>query len=129
VRIRPQQGQTEKRCDAKDVLRQGSTPLDAPAFPKGPYRFRNREYLNVLYRTDPEALAAVVPEPLEVDEPLVRWGRGRGRGGCSCSRTRWRRWPTRRCARWSGRRTSSPTLTLSPAAVVHDYLADVPAQV
>jgi acetoacetate decarboxylase len=57
----------------EDVLRQGSTPLDAPAFPRGPYRFRNREYLNVLYRTDPEALQAVVPEPLEVDEPLVRF--------------------------------------------------------
>ncbi len=57
----------------EDVRKQASTPLDAPAFPKGPYRFRNREYLNILYRTDRAALEAVVPEPLEVDEPLVRF--------------------------------------------------------
>ena len=57
----------------EEVLKQASTPLDAPAFPKGPYRFRNREYLNILYRTDRAALEAVVPEPLEVDEPLVRF--------------------------------------------------------
>jgi acetoacetate decarboxylase len=57
----------------EDVRKQATTPLGAPAYPKGPYRFRNREYLNVLYRTDREALAAVVPEPLEVDEPLVRF--------------------------------------------------------
>ena len=57
----------------EDVLKQASTPLDAPAFPRGPYRFRNREYLNILYRTDPEALEAIVPEPLQVDEPLVRF--------------------------------------------------------
>ena len=57
----------------EDVLKQASTPLDAPAFPRGPYRFRNREYLNILCRTDPEALEAIVPEPLQVDEPLVRF--------------------------------------------------------
>jgi len=57
----------------EDVLKQASTPVDAPAFPKGPYRFRNREYLNILYRTDPDALAAVVPEPLEIDDPVVRF--------------------------------------------------------
>jgi acetoacetate decarboxylase len=57
----------------EDVRKQATTPLGAPAYPKGPYRFRNREYLNVLYRTDRDALAAVVPEPLEVDEPLVRF--------------------------------------------------------
>src|SRR5262249_5176704 len=36
-----------------------------------------REYLNIVYRTDPEALRAVVPEPLEFLEhpsgPLVRF--------------------------------------------------------
>jgi acetoacetate decarboxylase len=57
----------------EDVRKIASTPLDAPAFPKGPYQFRNREYLNILYRTDRAALEAVVPEPLEVDEPLVRF--------------------------------------------------------
>src|SRR5262249_8088709 len=47
--------------------------LTNPAFPRGPYRFFNRESLIVTYRTDPEALRAVVPEPLEVDEPLVKY--------------------------------------------------------
>jgi acetoacetate decarboxylase len=56
-----------------DVPKQASTPLGAPAFPKGPYRFRNREYLNITYRTEREALEAVVPEPLEIEEPLVRF--------------------------------------------------------
>jgi len=48
-------------------------PLTAPAFPPGPYRFINREFLIVTYRTDPDALRAVVPEPLEIDEPLVKY--------------------------------------------------------
>ncbi len=48
-------------------------PLTSPAFPPGPYRFIDREFLIVTYRTDPEALRAVVPEPLEVTEPLVRF--------------------------------------------------------
>jgi acetoacetate decarboxylase len=48
-------------------------PLTSPAFPRGPYRFRNREFLIVTYRTDPEALRAVVPEPLEIGEPLVKF--------------------------------------------------------
>ena len=43
-----------------------SMPLTNPSFPPGPYRFFNREYFIITYRTDPDALAAVVPEPLEV---------------------------------------------------------------
>src|SRR5213080_3793020 len=50
-----------------------SMPLTNPSFPRGPYRFYNREYFIITYRTDPEALAAVVPEPLEVTEPLVKY--------------------------------------------------------
>ena len=38
-------------------------PLTSPAFPPGPYRFFNREYLIITYRTDRAALDAVVPEP------------------------------------------------------------------
>jgi acetoacetate decarboxylase len=48
-------------------------PLTSPAFPKGPYRFINREYLIITYRTDLEALRRVVPEPLEVKEPIVKY--------------------------------------------------------
>src|SRR5713101_3669995 len=50
-----------------------SMPLTNPSFPPGPYRFFNREYFVITYRTDPEALAAVVPEPLEVTEPIVKY--------------------------------------------------------
>ena len=48
-------------------------PLTNPAYPPGPYRFRDREFLIITYRTDPERLRAVVPEPLKLDEPLVRY--------------------------------------------------------
>lgn len=48
-------------------------PLTSPAFPPGPYRFFNREYLIISYRTDREALERVVPEPLEIDEPIVKF--------------------------------------------------------
>jgi acetoacetate decarboxylase len=49
-------------------------PLTSPAFPPGPYRFIDREYLIITYRTDPAKLRAVVPEPLEINEqePLVK---------------------------------------------------------
>ncbi len=48
-------------------------PLTSPAFPHGPYRFIDREYLIITYRTDPAALEAVVPEPLTFDEPIVKY--------------------------------------------------------
>ncbi len=48
-------------------------PLTSPAFPMGPYRFVGREFLIITYRTDPELLRAVVPEPLEIGEPLVHY--------------------------------------------------------
>lgn len=48
-------------------------PLTSPAYPPGPYRFIDREYMIVTYRTDPEKLRALVPEPLEIDAPLVKY--------------------------------------------------------
>jgi acetoacetate decarboxylase len=48
-------------------------PLTAPAFPPGPYRFVDREYLVITYRTDPERLKAVVPEPLKLEGSLVKY--------------------------------------------------------
>jgi len=57
----------------QDVAKQYTTPIGAPAFVKGPHRFTDREYLNITYRTDRDALVRIVPEPLEVDEPLVRF--------------------------------------------------------
>ena len=58
----------------EDVRRTAySMPLTNPSFPPGPYRFYDREYFIITYKTDPEALAAVVPEPLEVAEPVVKY--------------------------------------------------------
>jgi acetoacetate decarboxylase len=50
-------------------------PLTSPAYPPGPYRFVDREFLVIVYRTDPEKLRAVVPAPLEIDpaKPLVKY--------------------------------------------------------
>ena len=57
-----------------DVKRNAfAMPLTSPAFPPGPYRFKNREFLIVTYRTDMDALRAVVPEPLQVTEPIVKY--------------------------------------------------------
>lgn len=58
----------------EELLKQSTTPLGpGGAFPRGPYRFHNREYLNITYRTDADALRKVVPEPLEIEDPLVRF--------------------------------------------------------
>jgi acetoacetate decarboxylase len=48
-------------------------PLTQPAYPPGPYRFVNREYFIITYRTDPQKLRALVPEPLEIEAPLVKY--------------------------------------------------------
>jgi len=55
------------------VARAFAMPMTSPAFPPGPYRFVDREYLIVTYRTDYDALRAVVPEPLQIDEPIVKY--------------------------------------------------------
>lgn len=58
-----------------ETVRRGAfaMPFTNPAYPRGPYRFIDREYLIITYRTDPDALRAVVPEPLELREPLVKF--------------------------------------------------------
>ena len=48
-------------------------PLTSPAYPVGPYRFYNREYLIITYRTDPAKLRELVPEPLKLEEPVVKF--------------------------------------------------------
>ncbi len=48
-------------------------PLNDPSYPRGPYRFYDREYMVIAYRTDLDALRALVPEPLEVTEPIVKY--------------------------------------------------------
>jgi acetoacetate decarboxylase len=48
-----------------EILHVPSMPASAPSYPRGPYRFVRREYLIVTYETDPDALRAALPEPLE----------------------------------------------------------------
>ncbi len=48
-------------------------PLTNPAFPVGPYRFVNREYMIITYRTDRAALERVVPAPLEIADDVVKY--------------------------------------------------------
>jgi acetoacetate decarboxylase len=48
-------------------------PIASPSYPRGPYRFINREFLIITYETDLDLLREVVPEPLEVTEPLVKF--------------------------------------------------------
>jgi acetoacetate decarboxylase len=50
-----------------EILAASSMPLASPSYPKGPYRFRDREYLLIHYETDPDALRAFLPEPLVPD--------------------------------------------------------------
>jgi acetoacetate decarboxylase len=58
----------------QDVLsRSFSMPITSPAYPPGPYKFVDREFLIITYRTDPKRLREVVPEPLEIGEPLVSY--------------------------------------------------------
>ncbi|MBY0613184.1 MAG: acetoacetate decarboxylase [Beijerinckiaceae bacterium] len=56
-----------------DVRKAYAMPLNNPSFPKGPYRFYDREYLIFTYRTDPDILRALVPEPLEIVDPIVKY--------------------------------------------------------
>jgi acetoacetate decarboxylase len=58
----------------EDVRRRAfAMPLTNPAYPPGPYRFVDREFFIVTYRTDPDALRAVVPEPLAIADPIVKY--------------------------------------------------------
>ena len=48
-------------------------PLHDPAYPPGPYKFYNREFVVISYHSDADALRAVVPEPLEVIGDIVNY--------------------------------------------------------
>lgn len=59
--------------DVSDVTESAfAMPLASPSFPRGPYRYTNREHFIVIYRTDRAALERAVPEPLEIADLLVR---------------------------------------------------------
>lgn len=42
-------------------------------YPHGPYRFINREFLVISYETCPTLLRAIVPEVLDIPEPIVKF--------------------------------------------------------
>jgi acetoacetate decarboxylase len=50
-----------------DVLDLPSMPAASPSYPRGPYRFVDREYLIITYESDPDAIRAALPEPLLPD--------------------------------------------------------------
>jgi acetoacetate decarboxylase len=57
-----------------DILKLPSMPLAGPSYPKGPYRFVNREYMVISYETDPEIIREQLPEPLEpIEQPVVHY--------------------------------------------------------
>lgn len=60
-----------KKSDIKNSA--FAMPITNPAYPRGPYRFINREFFVITYETDMDALREVVPEPLEVTEPIVKF--------------------------------------------------------
>jgi Acetoacetate decarboxylase (ADC) len=63
------QTKEDMKMQEKELLdRAFAMPLTSPAYPRRPYRFVDREYLIITYRTDAAKLRAVVPEPLEIDE-------------------------------------------------------------
>ncbi|WP_310739241.1 acetoacetate decarboxylase [Microbispora sp. H10830] len=63
-------GGRRARCDPLTAF---STPVNAPAYASPPYKFTDREYFRIVYRTDLEAVRGVVPEPLTVVDPVVRF--------------------------------------------------------
>ncbi len=51
----------------QDILNLDSMPAISPSYPKGPYRFIDREYFIIIYKSSPEKIREIVPEPLEPD--------------------------------------------------------------
>lgn len=49
----------------KQILATAGMPAQAPSYPKGPYRFINREYFIITYKSAADAIRAAVPEPLK----------------------------------------------------------------
>ncbi len=48
-------------------------PLTSPSYGPGPYRFINREFFIISYKTDMAALRRVVPDEFEIPEPIVKY--------------------------------------------------------
>jgi acetoacetate decarboxylase len=63
--------------DADDGRRRAQACLrhasNHPAYPSGPYRFPDREYLVITYRSDLDGLREIIPALLELDGPFVKY--------------------------------------------------------
>lgn len=58
--------------NADDIRRHASfMPFTSPPCSVGPYRFINREYFIISYKTDPAKLRAVIPEPLAPNKDAI----------------------------------------------------------
>ena len=58
----------------EEVRQKGfAMPMHNPAYPPGPYRFVDREFLIITYRTDPVALQKIIPAPLKMTDPIVKF--------------------------------------------------------
>src|SRR5579864_6743107 len=58
--------------NVEEILQTPSMPLASPSYPRGPFRFIDREYMIIAYESDPEAIRQAVPEPLvPVPEAIV----------------------------------------------------------
>jgi acetoacetate decarboxylase len=56
-----------------EILQISGMPAAAPSYPKGPYRFVNREYMTITYESDADAIRQAVPEPLEPAGNIVAY--------------------------------------------------------
>lgn len=58
----------------EDIKQQAfAMPLTSPSYPKIDFKFLNREFFIITYETDIELLRAIVPEPLKVIHPIVKF--------------------------------------------------------
>ncbi|MFZ4690091.1 MAG: acetoacetate decarboxylase [Polymorphobacter sp.] len=55
----------------QDVLKLSAMPLQSPTYPVGPYKFFNRQYMIIYYRTDAAMIRKMLPEPLQPDGDVV----------------------------------------------------------
>ena len=55
----------------EEILNTASMPAMGLSFPKGPYRFINREFMIITYESDAAAIRAAVPEPLEPNKDNI----------------------------------------------------------
>jgi acetoacetate decarboxylase len=59
---------------AEDVLGGAfAMPRTSPSYPMGPYRYVDREYLTIAYRSEPKALRRLLPAPLALRLPEARF--------------------------------------------------------